>query len=347
VVNGGVTPTNVAWYLAALRRMPRRRVLETGVNALRGRISSGELRQAQVFLGELQALGMNVVALDDRDYPQALSAIPDPPALLFVKGDRSVLHGRCVAIVGSRRASVYGLTVARDFAKALACRGVTIVSGLATGIDTAAHEGALEGGGRTAAVFGCGLLHCYPAGNRPLVERMLAASGAIVSEYEPDVMPRKHHFPERNRVISGLCEATIVVEATTRSGSLITARMALEQGRDVLAVPGLIHAEGSRGCHRLIREGAGLADSIDTLLDELGLAAQDTAPVPQDGARARILECLGENLGATPGEPVPADVLASRLGLPMAEAVLLLVELELAGFVEAVDGGYIPRLSSA
>jgi len=347
LVNGGLTPTNAAWYLAALRRMPRRSVLESGVPALRERIPASELRQSEVFLRELQVQGMSVLALDDQDYPQALSVIPDPPVLLFVKGDRSVLNRRCVAIVGSRRASVYGMTVARDFAKALAARGLTIVSGLATGIDTAAHEGALAGGGRTAAVFGCGLLHCYPAGNRPLVERILATLGAIVSEYEPDVMPRKHHFPERNRVISGLCEATIVVEATTRSGSLITARMALEQGRDVLAVPGLIHAESSRGCHRLIREGAGLADSIDTLLDELGLDASDPAPVPQSGERARMLECLGENSGAHPGEAVPADVLASRLRLPIAEAVLMLVELELAGFVEAVDGGYILRLSSA
>lgn len=236
----------------------------------------------------------------------------------------------------ARRATASGLTTAREVSAALAARGVTVISGLALGIDSAAHVAALDSGGRTVAVFGCGVQRVFTAANSQLADRIRDSNGLLISEYHPDQEPRKRFFPERNRTINGLCEPIIVIEAGERSGSLITARMALEQGRDVLVVPGSIHSDQSRGCHRLIREGAWLLDFIDTLLEELGLPKEEAEPMTASGEARRVWEVLDI-------ETLPLDVLATRSSMSLGEVARALVELDLAGFVDGSGGGYSRR----
>jgi DNA processing protein len=204
-----------------------------------------------------------------RDYPPLLAKIPDPPPLLWVRGSAPLLSLPAVAVVGSRAASSYGLQVAHEFGAGLAETGVTVVSGLARGVDSSAHRGALSRG-TTAAVFGCGANVIYPREHAALAAK-IAERGVIVSELPPGAAPRQHHFPRRNRLISGLSLAVVVVEASTRSGSLQTARLALEQGREVMAVPGNVLGERNRGCHGLLRDGAMLVEKVSDILDELRL----------------------------------------------------------------------------
>ena len=326
-------------YLAALERFSAREVRMTSRAQLESALSLTERRSASSQWQRLQASGVSALHLDDSGFPNRLREIPDPPAVIFFRGNPKALDRRCVAVIGARRASPSGIQTAKAVSRALASRQVTVVSGLALGIDAAAHRAALEARGSTVAVFGCGLLHTYPAVNAQLAERIHESDGLLLSEYHPNQSPRKHFFPERNRIISGLCETVIVVEAGDRSGSLITARMALEQGREVLAVPGSIHDERSRGCHRLIREGAGLLDSMDTLFEELGLEPEARENTTPEGISRLVWDVL------SPDEPLPLDVIADRSGVALADIALVLLELEVAGFVDADGGGYSRRVA--
>jgi DNA processing protein len=287
-----------------------------------------------------------LVAWDDSDYPQALFSMPDAPPAVFFIGRRELLNRPSLAIVGSRHATPQGVENARNFAAALSQSGLTIVSGLALGIDTAAHEGALEGAGSTIACIGTGPDRVYPASNRDLAHT-IAKSGAILSEFIPGTPPLRHNFPQRNRLISGLARGVLVVEATLSSGSLITARLAAEQGRDVFAIPGSIHSPFSRGCHRLIRDGAKLVETAQDVIEELkipGLSPLPASDVPPD-ASARLPSPHHEIVAALGGDPCDLDVLISRTHLEPQALTAALIELELDGQVAALPGGRWQRVA--
>lgn len=288
--------------------------------------------------------GCSILALDDVDYPPLLNEVHDAPPLLFVRGERGVLGHPQVAMVGSRNPSVVGRETAKDFARSLSRAGLTVTSGLALGVDTASHEGALEGEGQTVAVFGTGPDRVYPARNRKLAHAIVERGGALVTEYPPGVEPLPSNFPRRNRIISGLSLGTLVVEAALRSGSLITARYASEQGREVFAIPGSIHNPMARGCHRLIRDGAKLVETAQDVIEELApqLRAALAEPVPTASPEAgpeldkeyrRLLACLD-------GGANSVDQLVQRSGLTADEVSSMLLLLELQGLVVSTAGGY-------
>lgn len=289
------------------------------------------------------AIGM--LPWSDVAYPPALAAIIDPPPLLWVRGAMDALAAQpVVAIVGARAASPYGLAVAERLAGDLAARGVMIVSGLARGVDSAAHRGALAAGGLTVAVLGSGVDVMYPPEHAPLA-RAIAARGAIASEFVPGTPPNPIFFPQRNRIISGLARAVVVIEAGEKSGSLITARSALEQGRDVLAVPGNVLTGRNRGAHGLLRDGAKIVESADDILEELNLSVSMNL-----GARAgasepgkappidRVLACL------IVGEPCDLDEIAERSGFTPARLLPRLFEFEVQGLVRRAGGGRFVRI---
>ncbi|WP_428421591.1 DNA-processing protein DprA [Methylibium sp.] len=283
----------------------------------------------------------HVITLGDPAYPRALFETADPPLFLYAVGRVSLLNAAAVAVVGSRNPSPQGAENAHNFASALSRAGLTIVSGLALGIDGAAHKGALGNAGSTIAVVGTGLDRVYPKRHLTLAHR-IAEEGLIVSEYALGTPPLSPHFPQRNRLIAGLTRGTLVVEAALQSGSLITARLALEAGREVFAIPGSIHAPQSRGCHALIKQGAKLVDSAADILEELRLepiaaAATSTAASP-DGDP--VLAAIGF-------DPVTLDALSARLGWPPAELSARLLELELAGEVARLPGQLFQRLVRA
>ena len=279
--------------------------------------------------------------------PERLRVIPDPPRRLYVQGAVDVLGVPAVAIVGSRRATRAGRQFAERLAEDLATAGLAVVSGLAYGIDAAAHLGALRAGvattpaGRTVAVLGNGLGHVYPRQHAGLAAEIVESGGALVSEYPADRGPRKHQFPERNRLISGLSLGVVIVEATTKSGSLITARMAAEQGREVMAVPGPVASPLSGGCHRLLKSGAALIESADDVLFAIGYDAVERGTQRGDTPPARLAAVL-EQVGA---EATTLDQVVAATGLALETAAEGLVELELLGFVAAHRGGYIRRPS--
>jgi len=276
-------------------------------------------------------LGIALVALTDARYPGLLRRIYDPPPILYVRGEL-VEEEVAVAVVGSRGASMAGRTLARSMAGDLAAWGATIVSGLARGIDTAAHEGALDAPGRTVAVLGCGLDRTYPPENERLAGRITSA-GAVVSEFPLGTPPLPEHFPRRNRVIAGWSQAVVVVEAAARSGALNTARCAADEGRDVLAVPGHPTQPGSAGTNQLIRDGAGLVRSAIDIAQELGLEVPVAAPAPAD----RLL-------GALAGDaPVTLDELRDRSGLETGALLARLTELELRDVVRRLPGPMFVR----
>jgi len=294
----------------------------------------------------LEAPGHDLIAWDDADYPRALLDVGDAPAVLFHIGRRDLLNRTSIAIVGSRNATPQGLENARAFAAALSEAGITIVSGLALGIDAAAHEGALARVGSTVAVVGTGPDRVYPARNRALAQA-IAERGALISEYVPGTPARKENFPRRNRLLSGLARGVLVVEATPSSGSLITARLAGEQGRDVFAIPGSIHSPFSKGPHKLIREGAKLVETADDVLAEIGLAsaprvaAEASTPdeVVREPLHAKLLKALGH-------DPVALDTLMTRTNLRADEIAVVLTALELDGEIAALPGGRWQRIAS-
>jgi DNA processing protein len=287
------------------------------------------------------------------EYPAQLAAVPSAPETLYVRGRLVADDALAVAIVGSRRATPYGLEVAERLGAALGARGVTVVSGLARGIDSAAHRGALESGGRTIAVLGSGVDVIYPPENRRLAGRIVEA-GAVVSQFAPGTRPLPYHFPERNRVIAGLTLAVVVVEAAEKSGALITAGFAAELGREVLAIPGRVNSPESRGAHRLIQDGAALVQDAEEVIAALparwqacvkGTTGRDTrggtapAAPTERGDSGRVLTALGE-------DPVTIDEVIERSGVPAGRASALLLELELAGRVRQLDGKRFARAAA-
>ncbi|HSE95716.1 MAG TPA: DNA-processing protein DprA [Methylomirabilota bacterium] len=307
---------------------------------LRGFDAEGAaMRQAEAAV----RLGATLVVLGDPEYPAALAGIPEAPPFLLVRGRLGREDALAVAVVGSRQATGYGLRMAARLGTDLGARGVTVVSGLARGVDTAAHRGALDGGGRTVAVFGCGLDVVYPAENRPLVERVVAA-GAAVSQFPMGTRPMPGNFPMRNRVIAGLTLGTVVVEAAERSGALITARFAGELGREVYAVPGNVSSAVSAGTNRLIQDGAKLVGGWEDVVAEWpptwrealrpGPGPDLAAGVPPGGAdteERQLLALLGD-------EPVPIDAVIERSGASSGQVAAGLVRLELQGLVRQLPG---------
>jgi len=291
----------------------------------------------QPGLDWLAAPENQLITWDDPAYPAQLRDLPDAPAWLYVKGDPAWLARPMLAIVGSRNATPQGLRDARAFAEALSEAGLTIVSGLALGIDAAAHEGGLDGLASSVAVVGTGLDRVYPARNRDLAHR-LAAGGAIVSEFPVGTAPKRGHFPRRNRLISGLALGVLVVEAALQSGSLITARLAGEQGRDVFAIPGSIHSSLSKGCHRLIKQGAKLVESASDILEELGRRLPPSTPAAAPVASPDdLLETLS-------GGPLSPDQLADRLGLTVETLSVRLLAAEMDGLVARLPGSLYQRI---
>ena len=290
----------------------------------------------------------HVITLGDPHYPSALLETADPPLLLYAQGDISLLQRlpTTLAVVGSRNPTPQGLETARLFSEQASRAGLTVVSGLALGIDAAAHEGALSGAApgqaATIAVVGTGLDRVYPSRHLKLAHR-IAAQGLMLSEYPLGTSPLPPNFPQRNRIIAGLARATLVVEAALPSGSLITAKQAMEAGRDVLAVPGSIHSPLSRGCHMLIKQGAKLVDSAQDVLEEFGQAsgaASATSAVNPDDAPHPLLDALGY-------DPVSLDALSARTGRSAADLSGALLELELEGRVNRLPGQLFQRCDSA
>jgi len=276
-----------------------------------------------------------ILSLADAEYPQFLLNTADPPLLLYVKGRLDLLNAPALAIVGSRNATAQGKRNAEAFARAASSVGLCIVSGMAQGIDTAAHQGGLLDIGSSIAVVGTGLDKVYPAANRELAHR-LAQEGTIISEFPLGTPPLAANFPRRNRIISGLSLGCLVVEASLQSGSLITARMALEQGRDVFAIPGSIHSPQSKGCHTLIKQGAKLAECAQDILEELGCRATH---LPADIAHEHPL------FGHLGFDPIDSESLAQRSGLTIGELSAILLQLELDGHVASLPGGLYQRIT--
>jgi DNA processing protein len=304
----------------------------------------------------------DLVVLGDPRYPPLLLQTADPPLLLFTLGRAELLSATSIALVGSRSATPQGMDNARAFARFFSERGLTVVSGLAMGIDGAAHDGALAGPGSTVAFVGTGLDRVYPADHAKLMRR-IASQGLVASEYALGTPAAQDNFPRRNRLIAGLTRGTLVVEAALESGSLITARLALECGREVFAIPGSIHSPQSRGCHRLIQDGAKLVETGDDVLRELGLddapprarlsapqaslfaQAAPSSPIPGDGGQAHGPDAaLRAALGH---DPVSFDALSARTGLPADQLAARLLELELAGVVQRLPGGLLQRRGQA
>ncbi|ASU36940.1 DNA-protecting protein DprA [Herbaspirillum sp. meg3] len=305
--------------------------------------------------------GNRIVTLADADYPQALLNISDPPVLLYIKGRAELLAATSLAVVGSRNATTQGIQNSEHFSDAASRAGLTIVSGLALGIDAAAHQGGLRGFGSTVAVIGTGLDIVYPARNRTLAHR-LAEEGCIVSEYPLGMPPIASNFPRRNRIISGLSRAVLVVEAAAQSGSLITARMAAEQGRDVFAIPGSIHSPLSKGCHLLIKQGAKLVESAEDILEELGklpLSSPSRLSLPSLLPPSSLHAASSTSTSSTPTnnreddvvlramgfDPIAGDMLSMRSGFDAAALNAHLLTLEMEGVVECLPGGLYRRIN--
>lgn len=285
--------------------------------------------------------GQAIITLADAGYPPALLETADPPTLLYVRGNAALLNERGLAIVGSRNSTPQGRQTAESFARTLAGKGYCIISGLALGIDAAAHRGALAGDGPTVAVVGTGADRLYPAGNLELAQAIVER-GAVVSEFPLGTPPLAANFPRRNRIISGLARGVLVVEAAPQSGSLITARLAAEQGREVFAIPGSIHSPVARGCHQLIKQGAKLVETAEDILEEFGNAYLQTATAsPAAGPAAAdhpLLDALGH-------DPCTLDELAERTGMATEHLLGELLTLELAGRIASLPGNRYQRLA--
>lgn len=331
-------PENV---LGTRRAQLERYLAGTVIDAMR---SAGVMRAVELSLAWAQAPAHEVVTLADATYPKLLLEIPDPPPLLYCNGRVDLLNRPALAVVGSRNATAQGLRNAEQFARAFSGAGLTIISGLALGIDAAAHRGGLAGAGSTLAVLGTGIDRIYPAQNHALAES-IAAQGLLVSELPLAAPSLRQNFPRRNRLISGLAHGCLVVEAALASGSLITARAAAEQGREVFAIPGSIHSPLSKGCHALIKSGAKLVETAEDVLTELtayrppveaGSAHAEPSSAPAAGPESPLLSGLGY-------DPVDIDALCARSGLPAERVAAELLRLELDGRVAALPGGLYQR----
>jgi len=322
--------------LAASTSELRRIVPQSVVDAICAPLPQEGMRLVGTWLDDP---ANHILTLGDSNYPQSLLQITDPPPLLYAKGNLELLNRPCFAVVGSRNATQQGLAHAQSFGRALSDAGLTIVSGLAQGIDAAAHRGGLDGAASSIAFVGTGLDIVYPARNRDLAHE-LAARGCIVSEFPLATPPLASNFPRRNRLISGIARGCLIVEAAVSSGSLITARMANEQGKDVFAIPGSIHSPLAKGCHALIKQGAKLAESAEDVLEELHLhvpRAAATSCSATGSSADRLLAALGF-------DPCDIDTLSLRSGLSTNEVSALLTELEIEGRAEALPGGRYQRV---
>jgi DNA processing protein len=298
---------------------------------------------AAILLALARPAGIQPIPFDDHRYPPLLRAIVDPPPILWARGNAEILTRAAVAIVGSRAATPYALAVAERLGGDLAQRGLMVVSGLARGADGAAHRGCLSAAGATAAVLGCGPDVIYPPEHRELAVS-ICSNGVLVSELGPGAPPLPEHFPLRNRLISGISLAVVVVEASERSGSLITARHALEQGRDVMAVPGSVLSGRNRGSHALLKDGAKVVENVDDILDELGWPGERgmTSTAPAD-RRANWLKPDPLLDRVAVGEPYDLETLAELMGLPGPRLLARLTEWELQGRLERIGGGRFQR----
>jgi DNA processing protein len=293
---------------------------------------------ARAAMSAASRAGIGLVTCLDAGYPPLLQEIADPPVVLWTRGDGRTLRAPAVAIVGARAATPAGVAIARRLGHDLASAGLVIVSGLARGVDGAAHAGALAAGGQSVAVLGSGVDVVYPAQHEELAAG-LTARGAIVSELPPGSPPLAHHFPLRNRIISGLVRAVVVIEASDRSGSLITAKAALEQGRDVLAVPGNVASGRYRGCHGLIKDGARLVETVEDVLEELGWTPAARGRHAGDDGQSNSLQESELEQTMAPGESYTLDELAAATGRPVPGLLAELAHLELAGRVSRLPGG--------
>ncbi len=333
-------PENI---ITAKRAQLARFAPDSAIDALH----SGEVARAvEGALAWLEAPGNSAVTLGDAEFPKLLLEIPDPPLLLFCRGQLQFLNRPALAVVGSRNATTQGVRNAEQFARALSEAGLTIVSGLAQGIDAAAHRGGLAAAGSTIAVLGTGADVVYPPANAALTAE-IAERGLLLSEFPLGSKPLAHHFPRRNRLISGLAQGCLVVEAALASGSLITARTAADQGREVFALPGSIHAPLAKGCHALIKSGAKLVESADDVLSELSAFRRSAFASTRTAASVSASVADGEEplLAHMGDEPVDVDSLCTRAGLPAAHVSAELLRLELAGRVAALPGGLFQRLA--
>ena len=344
---GGGRPAIVRWLVeprgAGRMGAGCRATLETVVSTIDpGLAASGRLARARAAAqGALEAAhagGITAVPWSDTRYPTALAAIADPPPVLWIRGDPEALRAPTVAIVGSRAGSAYARDVGRELGSGLARCGVTVVSGLARGVDSAAHRGALAVDGRTVGVLGSGVDIMYPPEHSGLA-REVVRRGALVSELPPGTTPKPAYFPQRNRLISGLSRAVVVVEASTRSGSLITARLALEQGREVMAVPGNVLTGRNRGAHALLKDGAKVVEDVADILEEIGLVGTRVTNTRADELVSKdpVLRHLSR------GESYDLDDLIVLSGLDGPRLLPRLLELELAGRVARRDGGRFHR----
>jgi DNA processing protein len=287
------------------------------------------------------AVKLRTIGRRDAEYPALLKEVTGPPDRLWLAG-QPLEHAPALAMVGTRRASRYGLEAAFWLAKELARSGITIVSGMAKGIDGAAHRGALAAGGRTVAVLGCGLDICYPARHRDLFDQ-IAKNGTLVSEYEPGTRPLPYHFPVRNRIIAGMTLGVVLVEASFAGGAMITARLGMEYGREVFAVPGAVHSPVSVGPHLMVRDGARLVASADQILEDLGMLRSpppDLPPPVLHPDEARVLAVLE-------AEPLLLDLIARRAQMPASTTAAVLVNMELSGLVSRRPGGRYARAVNA
>ena len=324
----------------AATRSALEQVEDLRADAIDGIVDFHEWAEVNHEISRVRDAGISLVCYNDASYPARLRTIADPPPLLYFKGELNGVDDKAVAIVGSRSASDYGRRVARDLARGLTAAGFTVVSGMARGIDGTAHEAALSSGGRTIAVLGSGVERAYPPEHDKLYQR-ISANGAVISELPIGTRPIAFNFPARNRLISGLSLGVVVVEATEKSGSLITASLALEQGREVFAVPGEVGSSRSRGAHRLIRQGAKLVENVDDILEEIapqlptrgGTANAAPLALPQNAsAEARKVFALLE------AGSLQIDEVIERSGLAAPRVLQILLELELQGYVRQLAG---------
>ncbi len=310
-------------------------------------VRAGDEIDAEGQIALCRSRGIAIVTENQAEYPRVLREIPDPPGLLFIRGTLKPADALSIGIVGTRHGTAYGLRQAERLGASLARAGLTIISGLARGIDAAAHRGALEAGGRTLAILASGVMNIYPPEHDKLAE-LVAANGALISEQPPHASPLSGSFPQRNRIISGMSLGVIVVEAAERSGALITARHAMEQGRDVFAVPGNVDSRASRGCHRLLRDGAILVESADDVLEQLGPLVEATAS--DDGRKVHhpaelLLNDMEQKvLDAIRCEATSIDEIVLGSGLPVPQVLATLSVLEMRHLIRRLSGTSVIRL---
>lgn len=356
VLTTGVGPITLAALLdffetpqAVLTASPNELSEVEGVGvALARRLRSTEgIELADKVIDQCEQAGIDILLPTDRRFPRLLRELPDPPSVLYVRGEFKPSDGLAIAIVGTRGASNYGRTQAERFGRMLARAGLTIVSGLARGIDAAAHRGALDGGGRTIAVLSSGVHEIYPPQHQELAEEIVQ-HGALISEMPPFTKPKKGMFPQRNRLISGLSLGTLVIEAAERSGALITARHAGEQGREVFAMPGMVTSPAARGCHALIRDGAYLTQDPEDILDQLGPLVEgiqvDAETTVRHPAQLQLNEQEAQVLAAIDLEPTDINNVVTRSGLPVSRVLSTLSVLEMRRLIRRISGQTVQRL---